>query len=48
MSIETYEAMIEDAATDTAIAEAEAELARDGQLYDAREAPSALRRRRFG
>ena len=48
MSIETYEAMMESAATDAAISEAESELERNGQLYDAREALSALRRKHFG
>ena len=48
MNIETYEEMLETAATDTASAEAEAEYERDGQLYDAREALSALRRKHFG
>ena len=48
MSIETYEAMMETAAIDTAIAEAEAEHERDGQLLDAREALTALRRKHFG
>lgn len=48
MSIETYEAMVESAAVDTAISEAEAELSRDGKLYDAREALSSLRRKHFG
>ena len=48
MSIETYEAMVENAAMDTAISEAEAEDERDGQLYDAREALVSLKRRHFG
>lgn len=48
MSIETYEEMLETAASDTAIAEAEAEYAGDGKLYDAREALSSLRRKHFG
>lgn len=48
MSIETYEEMLETAATDTAIAEAEAEYARSGQLHDAREALALLRRKHFG
>ncbi len=48
MSIETYEAMVENAAIDTAISEAEAEFERDGQLHDAREALASLRRRHFG
>ena len=34
MSIETYEAMVENAAIDTAISEAEAEFERDGQLHE--------------
>ena len=48
MSIETYEAMMETAAVDTAIAEAESELERDGQLYDAKDALASLRRKHFG
>ena len=48
MSIETYEAMMETVATDTAIAEAEAEFERDGQLLDAKEALTSLRRKHFG
>ena len=48
MSIETYETMIETAETDTAITEAEAEFEQDGQLFDAREALTALRRKHFG
>ena len=48
MSIETYEAMVENAAMDTAISEAEAEFERDGQFYDAREALASLRRKHFG
>ncbi len=48
MSIETYETMVETAETDTAIAEAEAEFQQDGQLFDAREALAALRRKHFG
>ena len=35
MSIETYEAMVENAAIDAAISDAEAEFARDGRLHDA-------------
>lgn len=46
MSIETYEAMMETATVDTAIAEAEFE--RDGQLLDAKEALTSLRRKHFG
>lgn len=48
MSIETYEEMLENAAVDEAIAEAEAEFAQDGKLYDAREALSSLKRKHFG
>lgn len=48
MSIETYEMMVETAETDAAIAEAEAEFEQDGQLLDAREALTALRRKHFG
>ena len=48
MSMETYETMVETAETDTAIAEAEAEFQQDGQLFDAREALAALRRKHFG
>ena len=48
MSIETYEAMIEDAAIDAAIAEAEADFEQNGQLYDAREAFASLRKKYFG
>ena len=48
MSIETYEAMLETAAVDAAIAEAEAEFERDGQLYDAKDALATLRRKHFG
>mgnify|MGYP003207020714 FL=1 len=47
MSIETYEAMTETAA-DAAISEAETEFRQNGQLYDAREALSSLRRKHFG
>lgn len=48
MSIETYEAMVENAAMDAAISEAEAEFERDGQLHDAREMLASLRRKHFG
>ena len=48
MSIETYEAMLETAAVDTAIAEAEAEFEHDGQLHDAKDAFASLRRKHFG
>lgn len=47
MSIETYEEMLETAATDASIAEAETEFAHDGKLYDAKEALSLLRRKHF-
>lgn len=48
MSIETYEAMTETTAADAAISEAETEFGQNGQLYDAREALSSLRRKHFG
>lgn len=48
MSIETYEAMLEERQIDAAIAEAEAEYVSDNQLQDARKALSTLRRRHFG
>ena len=48
MSIETYEAMVENAEMDTVISEAEAEFERDGQLHDARETLASLRRKHFG
>lgn len=48
MSIETYEAMVETAAIDSAISEAENELQKDAQLYDAKDALASLRRRHFG
>ena len=48
MSIETYEAMTETAAVDAAISQAEAEYAQTGELYDAHEALSSLRRKHFG
>lgn len=44
MSIETYEAMLEERELDTAIAEAEAEYASDSQLFDARKTLSTLKR----
>ena len=47
MSIEAYEALVENAKVDAAIAEAEAEVQR-GELLDAKEALSALRRKHFG
>lgn len=48
MSIETYEEMLEAAAVDAAITEAEAELKDNGQLHDARISLAALRRKHFG
>lgn len=48
MSIETYEAMLEERELDAVIAEAEAEYASDSQLLDARKVLSTLRRRHFG
>ncbi len=48
MSIETYEAMVENAAIDAAITEAEAEFKQNGQLFDARETLTSLRRKHFG
>ena len=48
MSIEAYEDMLETAEADAAITEAEAELAKDGQLHDARTALASLRRKHFG
>ena len=48
MSIETYEYMLETAATDFAISEAEAELSAGGMLHDARQAVASLRRKHFG
>ena len=48
MSMETYEDMLQVAAVDKAIFEAEAELERDGKLYDAKDALASLRREHFG
>ena len=48
MSMETYDALLDSAAADAAIAEAEAELAEGGKLLDAREALGALRKKHFG
>ncbi|SCZ80209.1 type II toxin-antitoxin system Phd/YefM family antitoxin [Acidaminobacter hydrogenoformans] len=48
MSIEAYEAMIDEQEIDKAIAEAEAEYKIDGKLYDARETLKTLRRKHFG
>lgn len=47
MSIETFDAMLEDRELDAAIAEAEAEYISDNQLIDAREALSKLKRKHF-
>ena len=46
MSIETYEAMLESSAIDMAITEAESEFAANGELHDARDALTSLRRKR--
>lgn len=48
MSIETYEEMFENTATDAAIMEAETEFSQDHKLYDAKEVLSSLRRKHFG
>ena len=48
MSIATYESMLETAATDTAIAEAETEYVANRKLHDAKEALQTLRRKHFG
>ena len=48
MSIEAYEELIESNKIDRAISEAEEEYARTGELLDAREAMSSLRRKHFG
>ena len=48
MSIETYDELMETAATDAAITEAEAEFAAGGKLLDAREELRALRKKYFG
>ena len=48
MGIEVYEAMVEDAAADAAIPQAEAQLKQGGRRYDAREALASLRRKHFG
>ena len=48
MSMETYEELVENAATDAAITEAEAELTENGKLLDAREELKALRRKYLG
>ena len=48
MSIATYEEMLDTAATDLAIAEAEAQYATTAKLHDARDALQSLRRKHFG
>ena len=48
MSIETYEEILENAAIDMTIMEAETEFSQDRKLYDAKEALSSLRRKHFG
>jgi len=48
MSIATYESILETAATDSAIAEAETEYVASGNLHDAKEALRFLRRKHFG
>ena len=48
MSIEAYEELIESNKIDRAISEAEEESARTGELLDAREALSSLRRKHLG
>jgi len=48
MSIETYEAMLDENELDREIAQAEVEYHLDGKLFDAREALGTLRRKHFG
>ncbi|MEG0319331.1 MAG: type II toxin-antitoxin system Phd/YefM family antitoxin [Clostridium sp.] len=48
MSIETYEQMLEGTQIDHAIAVAETEYENGGELLDARECLSSLRRKHFG
>lgn len=48
MSMEAYEELLETAAADIAIAEAEAEYAAEDKLCDAEETFAALRRKHFG
>lgn len=48
MSVEAYEAMLDENELDAEIAQAEAEYHSDGKLYDAREALGTLRRKHFG
>ena len=48
MSIEAYEELIESNKIDRAISEAEEEYGKTGELLDAREALTSLRRKHFG
>lgn len=48
MSVEAYEAMLDENELDREIAQAEAEYRLDGKLLDAREALGTLRRKHFG
>ena len=48
MSIEAYEELMESIKIDRAISEAEEEYAKTGELLDAREALTSLRRKHFG
>ncbi len=48
MSMETYENLISTADTDTAIAMSEAEIKAGGELFDAKDAFNALRKKHFG
>ena len=48
MSIEAYDELMESAATDAAIREAEEEFSQNGKLFDARAELSALRKKYLG
>ncbi len=48
MSVEAYEAMLDENELDREIAKAEAEYRLDGKLLDARETLSSLRKKHFG
>ena len=48
MSVATYESMLETAATDFTIAEAEAEYTAGSKMHDAKEVLQTLRRKHFG
>lgn len=48
MSIEAYEELMESIKIDRAISESEEEYAKTGELLDAREALTSLRRKHFG